>query len=321
MSVPSIVALSGGVGASRFLNGLTAAVPPESVTAIVNTGDDRDFYGAHVSPDIDIVTYTLAGAIDSQKGFGLAGDRFDLVDRLAALGHEVWFRLGDADYANCLHRTLQLRDGVGFADVVDAARREFGVKTRILPMSEDPCPTIVVLGGSKRVHFEEYLVRDGAPSDVEAIDLSAAERATPAPGVLEAIENADLLLVCPSNPVVSIAPILAVPGIREAIAASTAPKVAVSPIVGGAPIKGPAVPLMRGVGIEVSARGVAANYSDWIDAIVIDDRDAELGPAIEKLGLRVAITDTIMVDRDAAKRLAERALWLARTVDSARRSG
>lgn len=320
MSVPSIVALSGGVGASRFLNGLTAAVPPTSVTAIVNTGDDLDFYGAHVSPDIDIVTYTLAGAIDTQKGFGLAGDRFDLVERLAALGHEAWFRLGDADYANCLHRTLQLRAGAGFADVVDAARREFGVKTRILPMSEDPCPTIVVLGDSKRVHFEEYLVRDGAPSDVEAIDLSAAERATPAPGVLEAIQNADILLVCPSNPVVSIAPILAVPGVREAIAASTAPKVAVSPIVGGAPIKGPAVPLMRGVGIEVSARGVAANYSDWIDAIVIDDRDAELGPAIEKLGLRVDITDTIMVDREAAKRLAERTLSLARTVDSARRS-
>jgi len=318
MPHPKIVALSGGVGASRFLNGLTAAVPPESVTAIVNTGDDRNFYGVHVAPDIDIVTYTLAGAIDSQKGFGLAGDSFELVERLSALGHEVWFRLGDADYANCLHRTLQLAEGAGLAEVVDAMRCEFSVATRILPMSEDPCPTIVVLGGGKRVHFEEYLVRDGAPGDVEAVDLSAAGRATPAPGVLDAIASADLLLVCPSNPVVSIAPILAIPGVREAIEASSAPRVAISPIVGGAPIKGPATPLMRGVGIEVSALGVAENYREWIDAIVIDNRDADLAVAIEGLGLAVAVTDTIMTDRDASRRLAECTLALGERVAGAR---
>jgi LPPG:FO 2-phospho-L-lactate transferase len=248
------VALAGGVGAARFLRGLVRAVPPEDVTAIVNTGDDREFYGVLVAPDLDIVTYTLAEAVDLEKGYGLAGDTTTLVDRLGELGHETWFRLGDRDFANCLNRTLAMRDGATLAETADQLRRSYQLGLRILPMSNDPCPTRVELSGGRKLHFEEYMVRDGAPSDVESVDLSAAQEAQPVPGVIDAIRAAETIVVCPSNPVVSIGPILAVPGIREAISASSARVVGVSPIVGGAPVKGPAAQLLRGVGCEVSAR-------------------------------------------------------------------
>ncbi len=306
-----VVVLAGGVGAARFLRGVVQAIPPDRVTVIVNTGDDRIFYGAHVSPDLDIVTYTLAGRIDPQRGFGLEDDRYDLVDRLSELGHEVWFRLGDADYANCLHRTLRLAAGAGLDEITDELRRDMGLQLRILPMSNDPCPTYVELSGDNRLHFEEYLVRDGAPTDVETVDLSAAAQALPAPGVLEAIEAAQTILVSPSNPIVSIGPILAVPGIRAALDASSAPIVAVSPIVGGAPIKGPAHTLLRALGIEVSALGVAGFYRDWIDGFVFDERDQVLLRDIEALGLRARTLDTMMVSAEVSERVARAALDLA----------
>jgi len=306
-----VVALAGGVGAARFLRGLTRAVPAGLVTAIVNTGDDKSFYGVHVSPDLDIVTYTLGGRIEPTRGWGLAGDRFDLIETLASLGHETWFRLGDLDYAVCLHRTLRLREGAGLASVTDELRRFFGVATKLLPMSEDPCPTLVSRRGGAAVHFEEYLVRDGAPDDVVGVDLSAARRSKPAPGVLESLRAASVIVLCPSNPVVSIGPILAVPGIREALRASGAPVVAISPIVGGAPVKGPADRLLRGLGIEVSARGVAELYREVVHAYVLDLRDAALEPDVRALGLRTLVTDTIMRDDLHAIRLAEAALTLA----------
>jgi LPPG:FO 2-phospho-L-lactate transferase len=305
------VALAGGVGAARFLRGLVRAVPAREVVAIVNTGDDRVFYGLCVSPDLDIVTYTLAGRVDPERGFGIAGDSFAAVDALAAFGHETWFRLGDRDLATCLHRTLRLREGAGLARVADEIRRALGVAARILPMSEDACPTIVELSGGRRLHFEEYLVRDGAPSDVEAVDLAAARRARPAPGVCEALRGARTIVVCPSNPVVSIAPILAVPGVREAIASSGAPVVAISPIVGGAPVKGPADHLLRGIGAEVSARGVARLYRDLVRGFVLDLRDAESARDVEALGLRALAVDTIMRDAAASEALARAALGLA----------
>jgi LPPG:FO 2-phospho-L-lactate transferase len=307
----AVVVLAGGVGAARFLRGVVRAVPPDGITVVVNTGDDREFYGVKVSPDLDIVTYTLAGRIDPERGFGLANDRFDLVDRLAALGHEVWFRLGDADYANCLHRTLRLAEGAHLDEVSDELRRDLGLALRILPMSNDPCPTYIGLSGGRRLHFEEYLVREGAPTDVTDIDLSAAQHAKPAPGVLEAIAGADTILVSPSNPIVSIGPILALPGIREALDAAAAPIVAVSPIVGGAPIKGPAHTLLRALDIEVSALGVARFYQDWIDGFLFDERDLELQPAIEALGLATDALDTLMVDAEVSERVARRALDLA----------
>ncbi len=319
-----VVALCGGVGAARFLRGLVRAVPAEDVVAIVNTGDDREFYGVHVAPDLDIVTYTLAGVVDEAVGYGLAGDSFTLVDALAKLGHETWFRLGDRDYAHCLHRTLRLREGDGLAAVADGLRRHLGVSSRILPMAEPPCPTRVELHDGRSLHFEEYMIREGAPDAVAAVDLRAAQGAEPAPGVLEAISAARAIVFCPSNPVVSIGPILAVPGVREAVAARRCPAVAVSPIVGGAPVKGPARQLLNGIGVEVSARGVARHYrrhragpgatSDevaLIDAYVLDERDREQAGDVESLGLATAVTDSIMVDAAAAERLARTALEVA----------
>lgn len=311
---PAVVALCGGVGAARFLRGLVRVVPAAEITAIVNTGDDREFYGVHVAPDLDIVTYSLAGIVSQAQGYGLEGDTFTLVDSLAKLGHETWFRLGDRDFAHCLHRTLQLRDGVGLAETSDALCRALGVATRILPMSESPCPTLVDLVDDRTLHFEDYMIREGAPDRVRSVDLTAAERATPGPGVLEAIASARKIVFCPSNPVVSIGPILAVPGVREAIRASTAPRVAISPIVGGAPVKGPASQLLRGIGVEVSALGVARHYRELINGYVLDEQDRALEVDIAQLGLATRVTDSIMVDSEAAARLAEVVLELAESI-------
>lgn len=320
----SIVALAGGVGAARFLAGLVRVVDPAQLTVIVNTGDDRDFYGVHVSPDLDIVTYTLAGLVDREKGYGLAGDSFQIVETLGVLGHPTWFRLGDRDFAHCLHRTLRLREGTGLAAIADEMRRAHRLAPRLLPMSEDPCPTYVQLRGGRRIHFEEYLARDGAPDEVESVDLGDAAAARPAPGACEAIAAADLILVCPSNPVVSIGPILAVRGLRDAIRAARAPVVAISPIVGGKPLKGPADRLLRGIGAEVSARGVAALYRDWTHGFVLDARDASQAADVAALGVRAHVTDTIMRDVDAAARLATETLTFAATLigagDPARRA-
>jgi LPPG:FO 2-phospho-L-lactate transferase len=307
----NVVALAGGVGAARFLRGFDPDAATPRLTAVVNTGDDCIFYGVHVSPDIDIVSYTLAGLVDSSRGYGLAGDTFALVEQLGAFGHEIWFRLGDRDFAICQHRTLQLAEGIDLGDATDDIRRRLGVKARILPMSGDPCPTIVELEGGRRVHFEEYLARDGAPDEVVGVDLSAARAARPGPGVLEALADADVILLCPSNPVVSIGPILAVPGVESALRDSGAPVVAVSPIVGGAPIKGPADRLLRGIGCEVSAAGVAGLYRGLADAFVLDTVDAALAPEIEALGMRARATDTIMKSPAIAAEVSRTALGLA----------
>jgi LPPG:FO 2-phospho-L-lactate transferase len=249
--------------------------------------------------------------VDARRGYGLEADSYEMVDALGALGHECWFRLGDRDFANSQHRTLRLREGVGLARVTDELCERYGVSMRILPMSEDPCATIVELEGGRRVHFEEYLARDGAPDEVTGVDLGEARRARPGPGVLDALRDAQTILICPSNPIVSIGPILAMPDIRDALKRSHAPIVAISPIVGGAPVKGPADRLMRGVGVEVSARGVAEIYRGLIDALILDERDADLAADIEAMGIRTRVMDTIMGDVATAQRLAEAALSLA----------
>lgn len=309
----SVVALAGGVGAARFLEGLVRAVEPEDVAVVVNTGDDRVFYGVHVSPDVDIVTYTLAGRVDRSRGYGLEGDTTAVIETLGALGHETWFRLGDRDFAHCHHRSLRLAEGAGLGEIADELRRAQGVRSRILVMSEDPCPTHVELAGGRSVHFEEYLARDGAPDDVVGVDLSAARAARPGPGALEAITGAGAIVLCPSNPIVSLGPILAVPGVREALAAARAPVVAISPIVGGAPVKGPADRLMRGLGHEVSARGVARLYRGIADAFVLDARDADQAADVEALGMRVHVMDTLMRSPAVAEEVAHAALALARS--------
>ncbi len=237
-----------------------------------------------------------------------------MIEDLHALGHETWFRLGDRDFAHCHHRTQRLEQGVGLAAINDEIRRALGVATRILVMSEDPCPTIVELSGGRRIHFEEYLARDGAPDEVAGVDLSAAQKATPGPGVIEAIHEADAILFCPSNPIVSIGPILAVPGLRDAVRGARAPAVAISPIIGGAPVKGPADKLLRGLGFEVSALGVATLYRDVIAGYVMDERDAQLAGDVEALGLRTRVVDTLMREPEIALALARTALDLARSL-------
>lgn len=303
-----LVALAGGVGAARFLRGLVRVVEPADLTVIVNTGDDREFYGVHVSPDLDIVTYTLAGRVDPEKGYGLEGDRFSVVDTLADLGHETWFRLGDRDLATALHRSLRLREGAGLAEITNEICCAYGVDVRVLPMTEDPAPTFVELSDGSRVHFEEYLARDGAPDDVSGVDLAAAAAAQPAPGVLETIDDAELILICPSNPVVSIGPILTTSGVRSAVVESKAPVIGISPIIGGAPVKGPADKLLRGIGVEVSARGVARHYAEVMDGIVIDERDTAQRADVEALGMNCDVTETLMRTPEVAASLAQTAL-------------
>ena len=306
-----VVALAGGVGAARLLRGLVRATDPAQLTAIVNTGDDREFYGVYVAPDLDIVTYTLGGVVDPAKGFGLTGDTYALMDDLGALGHETWFRLGDRDFAQCLHRTLRMRAGAGLAQLSESLRRAHDVACRILPMTEDPAPTLVELDDGRSLHFEEYLVREKSPANVRAVNLDAAAAAAPAPGILEAIAAAEIVIVCPSNPVVSIGPILAVPGIRNAIQHAAVPVVAISPIIGGAPVKGPADHLLRAIGCEVSARGVAGLYRELAQGFVFDAVDADQLADIEALGLRALAMQTLMSDIEKSTQLAAAAVKLA----------
>ncbi len=305
-----VVVLAGGVGAAKFIEGVVQVVPPASLTAIVNTGDDFTLHGLTISPDLDIVTCTLADLIDRQQGWGIAGDTTNCMEWLARLGGPSWFKLGDRDLAIHIRRTALLRDGHTLSQVADSFRQTFGVAVRILPMSDDPAPTHIFTSDGE-LHFEEYFVQRGAQPEVRGVRLHAAGLARPAPGVIAALASAEVVLVAPSNPIVSVGPILALPGVREALRATRAPVVAVSPIVGGAALKGPAAPLMHATGHEVSALGVARAYADILDGIVIDLVDAALAPAIEALGLRVAVTDTIMRGPVEKAHLATTALALA----------
>ncbi len=304
-----IVALAGGVGAARFLAGVVQAVPPRELTVIVNTGDDRDFFGLRVCPDLDIVSYTLAGRINRDTGWGLADESWHALEELRKFGGETWFQLGDRDLATHIHRTRRLREGAGLAEVTAEVTRAFGLEVEILPMSEDPAPTFVEREGGVRTHFEEYLVRDRSPDDVTGVDLSAAGRARPAPGVLEAIASAEALLICPSNPIVSIGPIRAMPAVESALR-KRADAVAVSPIIGGAPVKGPADRLLRALGHEVSARGVAGIYAPIARGMVIDHEDRAQAADVEALGYTVRVEQSLMRDAAIARRLAEAALSL-----------
>jgi LPPG:FO 2-phospho-L-lactate transferase len=305
-----IAALAGGVGAARFLDGLVRVIDPAELTVIVNTGDDREFFGLRVCPDLDIVTYTLAGVVDRERGWGLGGDTFECLAALRRLRPDVWFNLGDRDLATHVQRSARLAQGAGLVRVTSELCAAFGVRARLLPMSEDPAPTIVVREDGTRSDFEEYLVRDGAPADVAAVDLSAAAAARPAPGVLEALESADHMLICPSNPVVSIGTILAVPGVRARLERRR-DAVAISPIIAGRPVKGPADRLLPCAGVEVSALGVATLYRGICAGMVIDREDAALAGPIEALGLTVRVEPTLMRDSSVAAQLARAALALA----------
>jgi LPPG:FO 2-phospho-L-lactate transferase len=288
-----ITALAGGVGAARFLTGLVKLVDEKDLSVIVNTGDDIELFGLHISPDLDIVTYTLAGVVDEEKGWGFKGDTFQCLETLKKMGGESWFALGDRDLATHIFRTSLLNRGWKLSEVTAKITGAFGLDVRILPMTDDKFETrIITAEGS--VHFEEYFVRNGSRDDVLDVEFFGADTAKPAVGVLEAIMDAELVIVCPSNPVVSIGTILAVDGVRDALRHTEARKVAITPIVAGAPIKGPADKIMWGLGLEVSAFAVAKLYADFLDIFVLDAVDAAEKSRIERLGIEVKVANTLM---------------------------
>lgn len=301
-----IVTLGGGVGAARFLEGMVRVMSPERITAVINTGDDFTLHGLHISPDLDIVTCTLAGVIDQSQGWGIADDTTYCLEWLGRLGAPTWFKLGDRDLALHIQRTALLRSGHTLSQVTDRFRRALGVGIRILPMSDQPVPTHILTPAGE-FHFEAYFVQRRAADEVLGVRFVGAEEAAPVPELLDALAGAEAVILAPSNPVVSIGPILALPGVRNALRETSAPIVAVSPIVGGAPIKGPAAPLMRAVGLEVSVVGVAQAYRDFLDILVIDQVDSGLQAAIEAVDVHVIVTDTIM-------RGLEEKISLARTI-------
>ncbi len=292
-----ISALAGGVGAAKFLAGLTRIVKSEELSVIVNTGDDIDLFGLHISPDIDIVAYTLAGIVDEAKGWGIKDDTFHCLNTLKTFGEDTWFNLGDRDLATHIYRTQRLRQGATLTQVTDEIRCHLGLKTKILPMSNDHFETKIATSVGV-MHFEEYFVKRQCRDEVLGVTFDGAASAKPSPGVLDAILDAQRVIVCPSNPIVSIGTILSVDGVRDALQRTHARVVAVSPIVAGATIKGPADKMLRALGSEVSPFGVAKLYSDFLDAIVIDVRDAAEKSRIEQLGLEVTATNTVMKTLD-----------------------
>ncbi|MEM3134945.1 MAG: 2-phospho-L-lactate transferase [Candidatus Bathyarchaeia archaeon] len=299
-----ITALAGGVGAAKLLSGLVNIIPEKDLTVIVNTGDDIELYGLHISPDIDIVVYTLAGIVDEGKGWGIRDDTFHCLEMLRKYGYETWFNIGDRDLATHIHRTILLKKGLKLSQVTREICRSLGLKVNIIPMTDDKFETWIETDAGI-MHFQEYLVKRGARDRVLGVRYVGAESAKPADGVLDAILNSDLIVVCPSNPIVSIGTILSIKGVREALRESKARKVAVSPIVSGAPIKGPADKLMRGLGLEVSAFSVAYLYRDFLDTFILDESDKAERDRIEGLGIKVVLADTIMRTLEDKIRLAK----------------
>lgn len=317
-----ITVLAGGVGAARLLSALPRVHPARDITAVVNVGDDLELHGLSISPDLDTVTYTVAGAIDPDRGWGLAAETWQAMETLGRLGGERWFNLGDRDLGTHLYRTHRLRDGAALSEVTAEITAGFGVEIRLLPVTDDPVRTRVTVvdpptsGDDPVVHevpFQRYFVERAHSVPVRAVRFDGAERARPAPGVLDAIHDAERLVIAPSNPIVSIDPVLAVPGVQAAVAARRADTVAVSPIIAGAALKGPADRMLAELGFESSVIGIARHYAALAGTLVIDRADARLAGAVEQAGsdpvsgepMRCVVTDTIMADPDVAAALAE----------------
>ncbi len=302
-----ITALAGGVGAAKFLTGLVKLVNEKDLSIIVNTGDDIEMFGLHISPDIDIVAYTLAGIVDEEKGWGIRGDTFHCLEALRRFNREVWFNLGDKDLATHILRTNLLKNGLRLSEVTAHINHALGLNVKILPMTDDKFETrIITEMGS--VHFQEYLVKREAKDEVLGVEFLGADNANPAPGVIESIREAKLVIICPSNPIVSIGTILAVKGVRDALRHTDAERVAISPIIAGAPVKGPADKLLRGLGFEVSAYSVAKLYSDFLDTFILDSADSAEKDKIEKLGNEVKVTNTLMKNLETKIALAKTVL-------------
>jgi LPPG:FO 2-phospho-L-lactate transferase len=305
----TITALAGGVGASKLLLGLHDVIDPRELTVIVNTGDDITLHGLRISPDLDIVTYTLAGIVDDAKGWGYRGETFHALERLAVFGRINWFNLGDRDMATHIHRSAMLAEGKSLSDAADAIRLALGVKTRILPMCDEPVPTMIDTSKGE-LHFQEYLVKRRAEPVVRGIRFDGVDKARPAKGVLESIRDANRILICPSNPLISIGPILAVPGVREALRARKGSVFALCPIVGGKSLKGPSDKMLAELGHEPSALGVAKLYADFSGTFVIDPADKKQADRIGDLGMKVEVIPTVMSTRAQKRKLARSLLAL-----------
>ena len=309
-----ITALAGGVGAARFLRGVVRVVPETNLSVIVNTGDDEEFFGLSVSPDLDTVMYTLANAVDSEKGWGLPQETHRCLEALGRYYTDTWFGLGDADLATHLFRTQALRQGQTLSQVTAAITHKWSVEATVLPMSNERVRTVVHTEAGP-LPFQEYFVKQRSEGYISKVEFSGVETAQASPGVVEAIHGADLVILPPSNPIVSIGPILSLPGVRQALRDTPAPVVAISPLVAGKPIKGPADRMLAGLGIEVSSVGVATLYQDFVDTFVLDWQDIEHDPAprerLEKMGLAVIVTDTVMNDMDKSVALAQTVMEFA----------
>ncbi len=302
-----LTAIAGGTGAAKLLRGLAAARPRDTLTVIGNTGDDAEIWGLHVSPDLDTVMYALAGRLDTARGWGLTGETFRCLEAMGDLGAQTWFNLGDRDLATHLHRTRALREGLPLSAVMAELCGRLGVAARVLPMSDEPVRTRVRTPDGW-LSFQEYFVREKAQVQVLDVEYAGASQARPAPGVLEAICEAEVVVVCPSNPVTSVGPVLAVPGIADALTGARARVVAVSPIVGGAAVSGPAAALMRARGLKVSPLGVAAAYAPWLRRLLIAPSDEAHATELERRGVEADVTDIMMPSREREIALARRVL-------------
>lgn len=300
-----ITTLAGGVGAAKFIRGLVRRIDPARLTVVVNTGDDEDFYGLHVSPDIDTITYTLAGVVNRAPGWGLEGESFNALASLERFYGKPWFSLGDRDLATHLYRTERLRQSASLTRITAEIARAFGVKSRILPMSDDRVRTFVKLRGRPAIPFQEYFVHGRARGSVERIELRGVAQARPTSAVLAAIRRSDAIILAPSNPFVSLGPILQLKGLRDELRRVKSRIAAISPIVGGKTIKGPADKMLRGLGMEVSPLGVARLYRDIVGLFVLDNADHSYIEPIERLGMRALATDTVMTTPERASALAK----------------
>lgn len=316
-----IVALAGGVGGAKLAHGLQMALEdPTLLSVIVNTADDFELYGLHISPDLDTVMYTLAGLANPATGWGVRDDTFTTLAMIARYGEAPWFQLGDRDFATHILRTQALRGGETLTEITGRLVRALGIGPALLPMTDDRVATLIDTPEG-RLDFQEYFVARRHADAVRGIELDGIAEARPSEAAVAALQKADAVVFCPSNPIVSIGPILAVPGLREAIAAAGGPVVVVSPIVGGEALKGPAASMMAGMGHEVSALGVARMYAGLASGIIIDEADRSLVPAIEALGMRALVTDAIMRDDIGRERLAREVLDFAAALTTAPSAG
>ncbi len=311
-----VLALAGGVGGAKLALGLTRILPPERLVIVVNTGDDEEFHGLHVSPDLDTMTYTLSGLYNQETGWGMSGDSFNTLGMLNRLGSDTWFNLGDLDFAMHIRRTELLRHGATLSEVTAELTGRLGIQHSVIPMSDDPVRTVLDTDAGT-LAMQEYFVRYRAEPKVDAIRYVGAAAAKPSPAFAKALQECETIIFCPSNPYLSVAPIMAIPGVRDAISARSGNRIAVSPIVGGAAVRGPAGKIMAELGGTVSSVGVAREYRDLCDILVVDSQDADLADDISHEGIHPVATNTIMNDDADKIALAKSVLELARRVERA----